>query len=555
MPEPSFDVARRRESTELRAGGLLQRDRPIRGSRLNTMFSGGLAERWSLLAVAVGCGGFIAAVAPPHAVFVTLVVLLSTATCARLAVLEWRQPRLGLRAVVVAIGLVLTSAVVIPPRGSNDVWSYAAYGRMVSVHNASPYNHVPADFRGDALYREVSPVWRHRGSVYGPVFVGFAAVGTFVAGDSPTATRLFFQMSMAAAVVIALALVWRRTRSTAALLWLGLHPLFGAALVNGGHIDALVGLAVLVSAMLAAKRWGVATGVVIGLATLIKLPAFLALVGVVAWGWRQRDRQLPFRAVATASAIVTLGYLPFLPGALRVLHGANQTVTPGSLWNVPAEWLVGNDAGRNLFPYVPPALTAFSYFSLALSGVLAVVLAWRTMRRRRPDQAIGAATASYTIAAEYTLPWYTAWALPVLADRRPSPLAWVVWTQSALLLAAWKLPLPAEGAVFHNAMMGLLTYAAPIAALIAFAGAGVLSTGRTRTSHDRKRDVGVSGPVSGNVGLVEDPPRTSRLQSHRDQEETTSSRRTRALEELAGRDERREALIRVPAETDKPETQ
>jgi hypothetical protein len=156
-------------------------------------------------------------------------------------------------------------------------------------------------------------------------------------------------------------------------------------------------------------------------------------------------------------------------------------VTPGSLWNVPAEWLVGNDAGRNLFPYVPPALTAFSYFSLALSGVLAVGLAWRMMRRRRPDQAIGAATASYTIAAEYTLPWYTAWALPVLANRRPSPLAWVVWTQSALLLAAWKLPLPAEGAVLHNTMMGLLTYAAPIAALVAFAAAGVLSTGRTRS--------------------------------------------------------------------------
>src|SRR5207237_9062960 len=143
-------------------------------------------------------------------------------------------------------------------------------------------------------------------------------------------------------------------------------------------------------------------------------------------------------------------------------------------------------------------------------------------------QAVGAASALYTVAAEYTLPWYTAWALPVLADRRPSPLAWVVWTQSALLLAAWKLPLPAEGAVFHNAMMGLLTYAAPIAALIAFAGAGVLSTARTRTSQDLRRDIGISGPVSGDVGLVEDPPGTRRLQSHREQEETASSRRTTA---------------------------
>jgi hypothetical protein len=54
---------------------------------------------------------------------------------------------------------------------------------------------------------------------------------------------------------------------------------------------------------------------------------------------------------------------------------------------------------------------------------------------------------------------------------------------------------------------------------------------------------------------MEDPPGTSRLQSHRDQEETTSSRRTGALEELAGGDERREALIRVPAQTDDPQSQ
>ena len=54
MPEPAFDVARRWGSTELRARSVLQGDRPIRNARLNTLFSGGLAERWCLLAVAVG---------------------------------------------------------------------------------------------------------------------------------------------------------------------------------------------------------------------------------------------------------------------------------------------------------------------------------------------------------------------------------------------------------------------------------------------------------------------------------------------------------------------
>jgi len=82
-------------------------------------------------------------------------------------------------------------------------------------------------------------------------------------------------------VAAVLWLVWRRTRSPSALAWLGLHPLFGAVIVNNGQIDAFVGLAILAAVLLAAERRGVAAGLAIAAASLVKITGLLALAGIV----------------------------------------------------------------------------------------------------------------------------------------------------------------------------------------------------------------------------------------------------------------------------------
>jgi hypothetical protein len=416
-----------------------------------------------------------AGAAPRHSLLAVLLVAVSTAACAVLVVFERRRPRLGPRPIAAAVGVVFVVALIAPPRASNDIWSYAIYGRMVSVHHASPYEHVPADFRSDPLFDEVSPVWRHRGSVYGPAFVAFAAGVTYAAGDSPTTTRVLFQLAAAIVVTAVLALVWRRTRSPAAVAWLGLHPLFGATVVNSGQVDAFVGLAILAGALLATQRRGIAAGVSIAAAALTKLTALLALVGLVLWGWRRREQRVAVSAVAATSALVVLVYLPFIRGAFGVLDGADHTVTPGSFWSAPAQWLVGHDAGRELSPLESnTTLTTLFYLSLVLVVVLAIGVSWVAARAERAEPAVGTATASYTVAAEYTLPWYAAWSLPALADRTPSAVAWVVWLQAAVLLAAWKLPSPVEGGALETGVRGLLLYAAPIVLLIAFAIAGTM---------------------------------------------------------------------------------
>ncbi len=429
--------------------------------------------------MAVASTTLLVAVAPRHSLLAVLLVAVSTAACAVLVVFERRRPRLGLRPIAAAVGVVFVVALIAPPRASNDIWSYAIYGRMVSVHHASPYEHVPADFRSDPLFDEVSPVWRHRGSVYGPAFVAFAAGVTYAAGDSPTTTRVLFQLAAAIVVTAVLALVWRRTRSPAAVAWLGLHPLFGATVVNSGQVDAFVGLAILAGALLATQRRGIAAGVSIAAAALTKLTALLALVGLVLWGWRRREQRVAVSAVAATSALVVLVYLPFIRGAFGVLEGADHTVTPGSFWSAPAQWLVGHDAGRDLSPLESnTTLTTLFYLSLVLVVLLAIGVSWVAARAERAEPAVGTATASYTVAAEYTLPWYAAWSLPALADRTPSAVAWVVWLQAAVLLAAWKLPSPVEGGALETVVRGLLLYAAPVALLVAFAIVGTMGARR-----------------------------------------------------------------------------
>jgi hypothetical protein len=412
-------------------------------------------------------------VAPRHSVASTLLVVVAAAASGGVAVREARRPRLGPRPIAAAIGVVLLVAVAVGPRSSNDVWSYTMYGRMVSVHGASPYQHVPADYRSDPFQHLVSPIWQHRGSVYGPAFVAYAAALTFLAGDSRLVDRLLFQLGAALVVAGALALVWRRTRSPAALAWLGLHPVFGAIIVNSGQIDAFIGLAILVAVVLAAQRRGAAAGVALAVASLVKVTSLLALPAVVLWAWLRGDRRVATRCAVTTLGLVGVVYLPFVAGQSHVLSGADHAVTPGSPWNLPAQLLVGKDAGRDLPGLMPSnaTLDVLFYASLALVVGLALTLAWRWARAGRLELAVGAATASYAVAAEYTLPWYAAWALPVVTERRPSPLAWVLWLQAVVLLAAWKLPTHHTGGIADTVLRGAFAYALPVVLLVAFAAA------------------------------------------------------------------------------------
>jgi len=404
-----------------------------------------------------------------HAELEVALIAVAGVACAVLAILERRTPALPVRVVAVAIGVIIAAAVIAPSRSSKDLWSYTMYGRMVAVHHVSPYEHVPADFPGDPFSKLVSARWSHQRSVYGPAFSALAAIDVTVAGDSPLTSRLMFQGTAAAAVIGIFVLVWRRTRSPVALLWLGVNPVT-ATVVNGGHNDVFVALGLVGGAALLLHRRIRSAGAVLGLAALFKVTALFGVVGACFWLWRAGRRREAGSLAAVAAGVFALGYLPVLTTAARVLSNANRTVTDASAWNPIGDLLLGHQAWRDVpNPLAPNAtLSTIAFASGVLVLALVVTLGWRTATARAPEPPIGTSVACYPMAAAYTFPWYSIWALPLFASRRPSAVGWIVWVQSLVVLAALKLPNHPTTSVPEAVDRFALTIVAPVALLVTF---------------------------------------------------------------------------------------
>ena len=429
------------------------------------------AARLGLLGGSVVATVVLVTVSPRHSSMSVALTFVVAGCSGGLAWLEARRRILGLHVVAGAIAVVFVVAVLAPPMTSNDLWSYTVYGRMVTTHGVSPYTHVPRDFPGDPFLTRVSPLWRGRASVFGPLWVGWSSIGAGIAGTSALAARLFFQLTAAAAATTALILVWRRTRSTAALVFLGLQPAFGAVAINGGHSDVVIGLAILAAAMALGRRRAVWAGVLVGAAVLVKITAALALVGVVLWLWHRSRLRAAVIVAAACAATVVVGYLAFLRDAAHVLQSADHTVTVGSPWNGIADLVLGSDAGRAwAHPLAPSSfLDGIWLVGTITVVVIAVVAAW-CVARRAADARLptGVSAAAYPVGAAYSYPWYAAWSLPCLADGHPDPIAWVVWTQATIALAALKLAAHPNGTFGDVVFRWPLTYLAPPLLLVAF---------------------------------------------------------------------------------------
>ena len=340
------------------------------------------------------------------------------------------QPHL----VALAIAGVFAIAIAVPPRASHDLWSYVMYGRIVTVHHASPYLHPPSDYPLDPFVARIGRGWRGAKSVYGPLFTGVSAVLARLAGGSALRARLEFQGLSALGVGGALLAVWRTTRSPRAVAFLGLHPVVVTAIVNGGHNDALVGLAVLAGALLAKRRRWYGAGFALGLGLLVKASSGLGLLGIAAWSLR-RDRRGAMRLAGAAVATAVVGYVPAGTAALRAgAHAESNGFTRGSALDLVATVTQMN------------ATIAFPLVLLFVGFV-----AYRKHAASEPATTALATTAAYLITGAYVLPWYSAWALPAAAVERRSGLAALVAAHAAFLVAVYEYETPA-----HTTLTGVL---------------------------------------------------------------------------------------------------
>ncbi len=151
----------------------------------------------------------------------------------------WSVPA---RAVLMAGLLAAVALTLVPPFGSSDHLSYAAYGRMlVTGHN--PYTTTPAQLAalGDPVARAVQD-WSGSPSVYGPLATAIQGLASLAGGTSVRLTVFVLGLANLAAFAVTALLLHRMTRHhpahqlRAAWLW-ACNPLLLQVLVAGAHVD------------------------------------------------------------------------------------------------------------------------------------------------------------------------------------------------------------------------------------------------------------------------------------------------------------------------------
>jgi alpha-1,6-mannosyltransferase len=345
-----------------------------------------------------------------------------------------------MQTVLVVTLALLVVAVSYWPRDSGDIWSYAAYGRMSARYGVSPYLHTPSEFPDDPAAQRVRPIWQDTASVYGPLWNQISAGVVGVTKTHVQSTRVAFQSLAALSVFLSVLLIARRTRDPAAVALIGLNPLIVYDVVNGGHNDALVGLALLVGVLLATREHFALAALAIALGALVKVVALLGLAALVVWIWRKRGPRPALIASTVAGGTVGVAYA--LSGgldALTPLRDARLHISRNSIW------LLSDPDGRsNLFglgrvyQYSDHYLHTAATLSTVAVLVLAAVLVAGRLRDNTPTLVVGSALVAYLLAATYVLPWYTAWVLPVLVLEWRTGLTSLVLVQSGLYLLVYQ---------------------------------------------------------------------------------------------------------------------
>ena len=329
----------------------------------------------------------------------------------------WSVPT---RAVLLAGLLAAAALTLVPPFGSSDHLSYAAYGRMlVTGHN--PYTTTPAQLAalGDPVARAVQD-WSGTPSVYGPLATAIQGLAALAGGTSVRLTVFVLGLANLAAFAVTALLLHRMTRHDpaqqlrAALLW-ACNPLLLQVLVAGAHVDGqavvfgVAAVAVMFGPWPKAARGGgeppprgvrgdgsprergglrgstpraSTAGVLVGLGFAVKVTSALvgaglaiALVLILGYQWR---RLVPRLAALGAGFAVTAGAAVAIGGSamLRQSSRASDMVSIGSPWRVIRTIVHLGVAGT-------AATDIVKFGAIALMVVLAVLLLRRAAGQDR----------------------------------------------------------------------------------------------------------------------------------------------------------------------------
>ncbi|MFJ8789876.1 polyprenol phosphomannose-dependent alpha 1,6 mannosyltransferase MptB [Streptomyces sp. NPDC102462] len=329
----------------------------------------------------------------------------------------------GPRALLLVLVTWASPLLLAPPLFSRDVYSYLAQGAMVDAH-MDVYAYGPAQL-GGPLADEVAPVWQNTAAPYGPAFLAVAsALSGATRGELPAGLVGMRVVALLGVALMAAALPRLARHSgadPAAALWLGaLNPLVLLHLVAGAHNDAIM-LGLLGAGLVAALgRWPAVGAVLVTLAALVKAPAALGLLAVVAL--QARAGRGPLRALLTtaAAAAATTVVATAVAGTGYGWIGALDTPVSSHNWALTS--LLGRATGALLAhlgsDLAPLAVPFWHALGLAATAV-AVLVIWLRLRPR-PVYALGLSLAAVAAFGPAIRPWYALWGLFLIAAAAPS---------------------------------------------------------------------------------------------------------------------------------------
>src|SRR6266851_7028042 len=354
-----------------------------------------------------------------------------------------------------------------PVSTSDDISSYASYGRLLIIHHANPYFIPPSAFPQDPTYPLI--YWRHIVTIYGPIWTLISAFLGWLAGIDSLGYLITFRVFTFAAYVLNMLLVTailralNRSPRTIALgtLLYAWNPLVLLESSLGGHNDILMVTFMLLGVLLSVRaeqnaiirfRFYAAPLVVFTLAALVKFSAIpIIALFIVMLFWKTfyaipvvpdprpqsvltRWRAALFTALSASfvsSAVALLFYGPFWIGhsikdiaysfsSQPTAHSAYDSIllfirVLNKIHSLPAYLLIFT--GRDMWDII-------IFIAVVCALAAGIVLLRRVPTTRTVALATLLVLGTFILLTAWFVPWYVTWlvglavvCLPIARDR------------------------------------------------------------------------------------------------------------------------------------------
>ncbi len=341
---------------------------------------------------------------------------------------------------------------------SGDIYLYMFYGRIIAHYGQNPILVAPDQFTGDPHL--VWVYWKWLPSSYGPVWLLFSGLLSWVAGDALFANIFTYKTGVLIIHLLTVVVVWKLLLATRPALatwgtvFYAWNPLVIFETVGSGHNDVLVGLfSALALLAVAHKRWLFGVFFLMA-AAMVKLMALLLLpVLILAWMRTFSKPREQARAGLVAALVAVVSGLALnapLWGGMALLRNIRDNPAAREYQNSLWELLVL----RVISPDHDPMLAVFNSdldrVRNVLFGVVYLFILLRVWRGANMATSMIWVWFAYFLFAAWMWPWYFLMAVPLAAALGPSRASWVVagftlggmlfwlgWPEPALPAAPW----------------------------------------------------------------------------------------------------------------------